>query len=78
MAAGDCKYLWADKKITKPIECSAPEYVDNLMNWVESQLNDEAIFPIKFGMSHWQPRALEWRRNTALLTMNCLFYCLFA
>ena len=22
MAAGDCRYLWADKKITKPIECS--------------------------------------------------------
>ncbi len=52
MAAGDCRYLWADKKITKPIECSAPEYVDNLMNWVESQLNDETIFPIKFDSSY--------------------------
>jgi len=29
----------------------APEYVDLLMGWVESQLNDETIFPIKFGQS---------------------------
>ena len=42
MQAGDSvKYLWADGvKIKKPIECSAPEYVDYLMSWVESQLND--------------------------------------
>ena len=52
MAAGDCRYLWADKKITKPIEVSAPEYVELLMSWVESQLNDEAIFPIKFDSSY--------------------------
>ena len=52
MAAGDCRYLWADKKVTKPIECTAPEYVDNLMSWVESQLNDETIFPIKFDSSY--------------------------
>ena len=52
MAAGECRYLWADKKITKPIECTAPEYVDNLMSWVESQLNDESIFPIKFDSSY--------------------------
>jgi len=52
MAAGDCRYLWADKKTTKPVECSAPEYVDNLMGWVESQLNDETVFPIKFDSSY--------------------------
>lgn len=52
MAAGDCRYLWADKKITKPIEVSAPEYVELLMSWVESQLNDESIFPIKFDSSY--------------------------
>lgn len=51
MQAGDSvTYLWADGvKIKKPISVSAPEYVDYLMSWVESQLNDEAIFPIKFG-----------------------------
>lgn len=40
-AGESVKYLWADGvKIKKPIECSAPEYVDYLMSWVESQLND--------------------------------------
>jgi MOB kinase activator 1 len=28
---------------------SAPEYVDFLMSWVESQLNDEHIFPLQLG-----------------------------
>lgn len=51
MSAGpDYKYLWADKvKVKKPIEVSAPEYVDLLMSWVESQLNDENIFPLQLG-----------------------------
>lgn len=43
-------YLWADGvKVKKPIACTAPEYVDYLMSWVESQLNDEAIFPLQPG-----------------------------
>ncbi|SPQ93433.1 unnamed protein product (mitochondrion) [Plasmodiophora brassicae] len=51
MSAGDAfQYLWADGvKIKKPIKCSAPEYVDHLMSWVESQLNDEHIFPLQIG-----------------------------
>ena len=50
MSAGDkWQYLWCDGvKIKKPISVSAPAYVDCLMTWVESQLNDEDIFPIKF------------------------------
>jgi hypothetical protein len=28
---------------------SAPEYVDLLMSWVETQLNDENIFPLQLG-----------------------------
>jgi len=44
------EYLWADNvKIKTPIKVSAPEYVDLLMTWVESQLNDETIFPIQHG-----------------------------
>ena len=50
MSAGDkWQYLWCDGvKIRKPMTVSAREYVDYLMTWVESQLNDENIFPIKF------------------------------
>lgn len=47
MSAGDkFEYLWMDgTKITKPVRCSAPQYVDYLMTWVEEQLNNEDIFP---------------------------------
>jgi MOB kinase activator 1 len=48
MAAGDVTYRWADGvKVKNPIECSAPQYVDYLMQWVESQLNDESMFPVR-------------------------------
>ncbi len=40
------EYRWADGvKVKKPIECSAPRYVDYLLEWVESQVDDEATFP---------------------------------
>ena len=49
MSAGPkYEYLWADgKKIKKPIKCTAPEYIDYLMTWVEDQINDPKIFPIQ-------------------------------
>ncbi len=50
MKAGDYEYLWMDGvKYKKPTAVSAPEYVDLLMTWVESQLNDESIFPLQMG-----------------------------
>ncbi|KAJ3024149.1 hypothetical protein HKX48_005549 [Thoreauomyces humboldtii] len=40
------EYLWADgKTIVKPIKCTAPEYIEFLLGWVDSQLDDETIFP---------------------------------
>ncbi|KAJ3269843.1 hypothetical protein HDU76_011251, partial [Blyttiomyces sp. JEL0837] len=40
------EYLWADGKvITKPIKCTAREYTDYLLSWVESQLDDDSLFP---------------------------------
>ncbi|KNC85024.1 hypothetical protein SARC_02778 [Sphaeroforma arctica JP610] len=45
------EYLWADNvTVKKPIKCSAPEYVDYLMTWVQTQLDDELIFPSKIGV----------------------------
>ncbi|XP_065851289.1 MOB kinase activator-like 1A [Euphorbia lathyris] len=44
------EYRWADGvTIKKPIEVSAPKYVEYLMNWIEAQLDDEMIFPQKLG-----------------------------
>jgi hypothetical protein len=47
MSAGPkYEYRWADGvKVKKPIECSAPEYIEYLMEWVESQLDDESVRP---------------------------------
>ncbi|KAK6944753.1 MOB kinase activator family [Dillenia turbinata] len=43
-------YKWADGvTIKKPIEVSAPKYVEYLMDWIEAQLDDESIFPQKLG-----------------------------
>jgi MOB kinase activator 1 len=38
-------------QIKKPIEVSAPKYVEYLMDWIETQLDDESIFPQKMGTS---------------------------
>jgi hypothetical protein len=44
------EYRWADGvKVKKPIEVSAPKYVEYLMDWIEAQLDDETIFPQHFG-----------------------------
>jgi hypothetical protein len=44
------EYRWADgAKIKRPIEVSAPKYVEYLMDWVEAQLDEETIFPQKLG-----------------------------
>lgn len=44
------EYHWADGNIRRAIRCSAPEYVDFLMAWVQNQLDDENIFPSKPGI----------------------------
>lgn len=51
MSAGpNYEYLWADgEKIKKPIKCSAPEYMDYLMSWVQGIIDDENIFPSRVG-----------------------------
>ena len=35
------EYLWADGvRVKKPVRLSAPEYVDRLFDWVESQVRE--------------------------------------
>ena len=46
------EYHWQDPTSVhykRPTKMSAPEYVDCLMNWIQAQLDDEAIFPSKIG-----------------------------
>lgn len=49
------EYLWEDGvKFKRPTKLSAPEYVDTLMNWAQSLLDDENVFPNKIGMYRLQ------------------------
>lgn len=47
MSAGKkYEFLWADGKTIKtPIKCSAPEYINYLMNWIKSFFDDESFVP---------------------------------
>ncbi|CAG8556493.1 5280_t:CDS:2 [Acaulospora colombiana] len=51
MSAGPkVEYLWSDnEKYKKPVELSAPDYVNHLMEWVQRQLDDESMFPSNIG-----------------------------
>ena len=41
------EYLWQDGiKYKKPVHLPAPQYIALLMDWVETQINDEALFPV--------------------------------
>ncbi|VDD75384.1 unnamed protein product [Mesocestoides corti] len=52
MSAGPrYEYYWADgQTVKKPVKCSAPRYINNLMTWTQNQLENEAIFPSKIGV----------------------------
>lgn len=44
------EYLWEDGvKYKRPTKLSAPEYVDALMNWAQSLLDNEEYFPNQIG-----------------------------
>jgi MOB kinase activator 1 len=42
------KYLWTDGR-SKPADLSAKVYCASLMEWIQSQLEDEKVFPSKVG-----------------------------
>jgi len=45
------EYLWADKeRYKKPTPLPAPQYVSLLMDWIETQINNENLFPVSTGM----------------------------
>ncbi len=43
------EYLWQDSAVPeykKPTALPAPTYINLLMDWVESQINNESLFPV--------------------------------
>ena len=46
------EYHWCDGvNYKKPTALPAPQYIALLMEWVESQINDESLFPVQIGQS---------------------------
>ncbi|ODV88657.1 hypothetical protein CANCADRAFT_3303 [Tortispora caseinolytica NRRL Y-17796] len=45
------EYLWQDpEKFRRPVSVSAPEYIELLMAWVQSNFDNEQIFPARIGV----------------------------
>jgi len=44
------EYLWQDtENFKRPTKMPAPEYVEHLMAWVQSNIDNEAMFPSRIG-----------------------------
>lgn len=53
IATSEYEYRWQDplhRNGQPPLPLSAPAYVETLMNWVQTFLDDESIFPTKMGV----------------------------
>lgn len=42
-------YYWVDEK-GKRVKVAAPTYIDYVMTYTQKTVNDETLFPTKFGM----------------------------
>lgn len=71
------EYRWADGvDYKKPTPLPAPKYVSLLMDWIESQINNEEIFPVKMGNVFTQLcnlHLLMFHRNTFKYAKYFLF-----
>ncbi|OGM45457.1 protein kinase regulator (Mob1) [Aspergillus bombycis] len=45
------EYLWQDSEhFKRPTKMSAPEYIEHLMSWVQSNIDNEQMFPSRLGV----------------------------
>ncbi|KGO49002.1 Mob1/phocein [Penicillium expansum] len=50
-ATDEFEYLWQDSESFKrPTKMSAPEYIEHLMAWVQSNVDNEQMFPSRIGV----------------------------
>lgn len=50
-ATDEFEYLWQDNEnFKKPTKMSAPEYIEHLMAWVQSNVDNEQMFPSRIGV----------------------------
>lgn len=85
------EYLWADGvKYKKPTCLPASRYIALLMDWVETQINDEHVFPVTVGKKIFLNIVLipyiqckimismvntHWAGNLQLLCVKTLWFC---
>ncbi|VEU19834.1 DEKNAAC100380 [Brettanomyces naardenensis] len=52
IATQEYEYLWQDpmNRRKPPVSLSAPGYVEALMTWIQSFLDDDSVFPTKMGV----------------------------
>jgi hypothetical protein len=43
------EYRWAESKSRSPVVCTGPQYVDNVLRWIEAELNNRQLFPVTSG-----------------------------
>jgi len=51
-AADECRfeYLWQDSEnYKKPTKMPAPAYIEQLMTWVQANIDNESVLPSKIG-----------------------------
>ncbi|RXG49494.1 hypothetical protein VDGE_06798 [Verticillium dahliae] len=50
-ATDEFEYLWQDNEnYKKPTKMSAPDYINHLMTWVQSTIDNESILPSRIGV----------------------------
>ncbi|RVX69713.1 putative maintenance of ploidy protein mob1 [Exophiala mesophila] len=51
-ATDEFEYLWQDPAggFPKPTKMAAPEYIEHLMSWVQSNIDNESTFPSRIGV----------------------------
>lgn len=50
-ATDEFEYLWQDSEnFKRPTKMSAPEYIEHLMSWVQSNIDNEQMFPSRIGV----------------------------
>uniref|UniRef100_A0A672QR63 MOB kinase activator 2a n=1 Tax=Sinocyclocheilus grahami TaxID=75366 RepID=A0A672QR63_SINGR len=68
MTACNTIYYWYDER-GKKMKCTAPQYVDLVMTFVQKLVTDEEIFPTKYGVYDCCPLAVvieKYKKTVAL------------
>jgi len=76
-ATDEFEYLWKEnEQVKKPTKMSAPEYVEHLMAWCQSNIDNESLFPSRIGVPfprNFRPLVLQMFKR--LYRVYAHIYC---